>query len=287
MSEAGAGWIFDVGDEAFQREVLDRSKERPVVVDFWAPWCGPCRMLAPVLERLIQERQGDVLLAKVNVDEAPGVAERYGISTIPAVHAFRDGQPVNGFVGVYPEAHVRRFLDGLVPTEADRLVSQVAEKEAADPAAAEAQYRQALERDARHAGALLGLARVLLARGQDDEARAVLGRVPPGEHRGDVERLEAALWLREKARPFGDEATAHQRLAADPGNARLRYEVGCVLAAAGRHEEALPVLLSAAEADRALGRTEVREAMVKVFFAVGARSALADEYRDKLSRILY
>jgi putative thioredoxin len=287
MSEAGAGWIFDVGDADFKREVLERSKERPVVVDFWAPWCGPCRMLAPILERLIQERKGDVLLAKVNVDEAPGAADLYGISTIPAVHAFRDGQPVNGFIGVYPEAQIRRFLDGLIPTEADRLVSQAAEKEATDPAAAEGLYRQALERDARHAGALLGLARVLLAQGKEDEARETLRRVPPGEQKGDVERLEALLWLRDSARPFGDEATARQRLAAEPGSARLRYELGCVLAAAGKYEEALAQLLSAAEADRELGRAAVREAMVKVFFAVGARSDLADEYRAKLSRILY
>jgi putative thioredoxin len=287
MSEAGAGWIIDVGDADFQREVLDRSQERPVVVDFWAPWCAPCRMLAPILERLIQERKGDVVLARVNVDEAQAVAERFGISSIPAVHAFRGGQPVDGFVGLYPEAEIRRFLDSLVPTEADRLAAGAAEKEAADPAAAEARYRQALAGDPRHAPALLGLARVLLAKGQDDEARQTLRRVPPGQERGDVERLEAALWLRDRARPFGDEAAARQRLAADPGNARPRYELGLVLAAAGKYDEALAKLLSAAEADRELGRTEVREAMVKVFFAVGARSALADEYRDKLSRILY
>src|SRR5262245_7882634 len=116
MSEAKSPWIIDVGDADFEREVLERSRERPVVVDFWAPWCGPCRVLGPVLEGLVRAKNGEVLLAKVNIDEAQRLAMYYRIESIPAVIAFRDGQPVAEFVGVYPEPQVRAFIDQLFPT---------------------------------------------------------------------------------------------------------------------------------------------------------------------------
>src|SRR4051794_28585266 len=124
MSAAPSPWIRDVGEADFEREVLRASRERPVVVDFWAPWCGPCRMLGPVLEQLVDERQGEVVLARVNVDEAQALASRYQVSSIPLVIAFRDGKAVREFTGLLPEGQVRAFLDALVPGEADRLVDQ-------------------------------------------------------------------------------------------------------------------------------------------------------------------
>jgi putative thioredoxin len=281
-------WVVDVEPGAFERQVVERSREVPVVVDFWAPWCQPCRMLAPLLERLVGERQGAVVLAKVNVDELPDVAGQFYISAIPAVKAFRDGRVVLEFEGLLPEPQLSDFLDRLVPSAADRLVKEAAGLEASDAAAAEKLYRQALEQDSRQEAAQLGLIRLLVARGADDEAGELLESTAFGEeYAGEAERLQARVFLRQHGRAFGDVTAARKQHQEDPENAPKRYELGCALAAAGQYEEALGLLLSAAERDPKLATAKVREVMVKVFYAVGVRSPLADEYRDKLSRLLY
>jgi putative thioredoxin len=241
-----------------------------------------------VLERLAAERQGAFLLAKVNIDEAQDLAYEYGIEAIPAVRAFRDGRAVLGFNGLLAEPQLNDFLDRIVPTEAETLVSRAATLEATDAPEAEALYRRALELDRSQEAAVLGLVRILLNRGEEAEASELLTRVGPRGPLGEeAERLDAILWLRRRGREIGDEATAQQRLDAEPENAARRYEAGVARAAAGRYAEALPVLLAAAEADPRLAREKVREAMVKVFQVIGVRSPLADEYRDKLSRLLY
>jgi putative thioredoxin len=268
--------------------VIEASHERPVVVDFWAPWCGPCRMLGPVLEKLAAERNGDFLLAKVNLDRAQTLAMELQVEAIPAVKAFRDGKVVLDFVGVLPEPQLRQFLDRVCPTRGDRQARAAVELEAANPAEAEKQYRDILKQEPNNDAALAGLARVLLARGEDREAAELVGRITPrGDLGAEVERLEALLFLREHCRELGDEASARRRLEAEPKNAHRLYELGCTLAAVGKFPEALQTLLSAAEQDRDLARSKVREVMVKIFYAVGVRSALADEYRDKLARLLY
>jgi putative thioredoxin len=288
VSMAPSAWVRDVAEADFEREVIERSHERPVVVDFWAPWCGPCRMLGPLLERLAEEGGGDFLLAKVNVDEAPGLAAHFGIDGIPAVKAFRDGRLVLEFVGLLPEPQLRQFLDRVRPSEADRLAGQAGPLEETDPARAEELYRRAAELDRDHEAARIGLARVLLTRGRDEEAAEVLERLGPGGEQGaEYARLEAALFLRRHGREFGDAAALRKRVDADPENAQLRFELGSALAAAGRYPEALEQLLAAAARDRKLAAAKVREVMVKVFHAVGVRSPLADDYRDKLSRLLY
>jgi putative thioredoxin len=278
---------MDVEEADFERAVIERSRQQPVMVDFWAPWCGPCRMLGPVLEKLIEERAGAILLAKVNIDNAQNLAMAYGVEAIPAVKAFRDGRLVLEFLGVLPEAQLREFLDRLLPTEADRLTRQAADAEASNPAEAEHLYRRALEMDRNQDGALLGLARLLIARDQAAEASELLGRIHGGEQAAEAEGLQTVLALRERSRSFGDEAAARLRQAAEPENAQARYELGCVLAAKGQYAEALAMLLSAAERDRKLAGALVRETMVQIFHAIGVRSPLADEYRDKLSRLLY
>src|SRR5690349_12012526 len=176
-----SSFVFDVGDADFAREVLERSREVPIVVDFWAPWCGPCRTLGPLLERLAVEHAGAFRLAKVNVDEAPRVAQAFRVQSIPAVKAFRDGAVVAEFVGPHPEASVRQFLTSVVPTETDRDALEGDQRAAAgDRDAAAAAYTAALARDPRHARALLGLARVHAGKGADAEALPLLERVPPG-----------------------------------------------------------------------------------------------------------
>jgi putative thioredoxin len=285
---AKSAYVFNVGDADFEQQVLERSRSKPVLVDFWAPWCQPCLLLGPMLEKVIDEQGGAVLLAKVNVDEAPNLAGSWGIEGIPAVKAFRDGKLVGEFVGLYPEESLREFVASILPTEADRLAKKAGELETTNAAEAEAIYRRILEQGPEHKAALVGLARLLLARGDQDEAEKLLARATPaGDLAPEVERLQAVATLAPLARDLGDEAAARARLAAEPDNSRHKYELGCVLAAAGQYPEALETLLAAAEQDRELARGPVKEAMVKIFQAAGPRSALADDYRKRLTRLLY
>jgi putative thioredoxin len=288
VSPSSSPWVIDVAEADFEREVLERSRQLPVVVDFWAPWCGPCRALGPVLQQLVEQRGGEVVLAKINTDEAPNLAALYRVQSIPLVIAFRDGRPVDEFVGVLSEPQLVAFLDRLAPSEAEQLIKQAAVLENAKPEEAEKLYRQALAADRTQDAARLGLARVLMARGKDDEASELLAEAGAvGEIGAEAERLTGILSLKQLARSFGDEASAGQRVAADPKNPTARYELGVVLAAAGKYEEALQTLLSAAERDPKLASTKVREAMVQIFNVIGQRSALADDYRSRLTTLLY
>jgi putative thioredoxin len=283
-----SSWIFSVGEKDFETMVVQKSHEVPVVVDFWAPWCGPCRSLAPILERLISQRAGAVLLAKVNIDEEHGLAAQFAIESIPMVIAFRGGRTVLDFMGLLPENQIAEFLDRVSPTEAERKAKEAISLEKTDPVQAEKLYRLALQKDANQEAAVLGLARILIARNKDGEAGELLDRVGPGSEQGaEAERLGAILWLRSHAGTRGDEATLRARLEVDPKNAEILYDLGCVEAAAGRYAEALALLLEAAQRDIKIAKTKVRETMVKIFHAVGVRSPLADDYRDKLAALLY
>src|SRR5436190_10075473 len=153
-----AALSVDVSERDFEARVIERSRQVPVLVDFWAAWCGPCRMLGPILEAAVAERNGEVVLAKVDVDAAPELAGRYRVSSIPLVIAFRDGQPVDEFVGVLSEAQVRQFLDRLAPSAADRLVNEAKGLENGKPAEAERLLRQALTQEPRHEAARVALA---------------------------------------------------------------------------------------------------------------------------------
>jgi putative thioredoxin len=281
-------YVFEVTEPDFQAKVIDQSRDTPVVVDFWAPWCGPCRMLAPVLEKVIAQRKGGVLLAKVNTDEQQNLAMTYRIEVLPTVIAFVGGKLAHDFVGVLPESELNAFLDRLVPSEADQQTSAAAKLEKTDPAQAEKLYRAALAADPQHENARLGLARILMAQGKDSEVAELLEPIGvEGEHGAEAAKLSALLWLRQQAASAADEKSLRRRLEAEPKNAQVRYELGLRLAVAEQFQPALDMLLSAGELDRKLAGNQVREAMVKIFHIVGVRSELADNYRQKLSALLY
>jgi putative thioredoxin len=278
-----AAWVIDVGESDFEREVLERSAETPVVVDFWAPWCGPCRTLGPLLERLADEAAGAFVLAKVDVDQAPGLASAFGIRGIPAVKGFRDGVLVAEFTGAQPEPVVRDLLARLQPSEADRLVREAA---ALPGAHAEARLRTALERDGRHPRALLALACLLGERGETDEALALLARVV-GSEPLEREAEQLAAKLRTRGDGAGDESAVRARLAADPTDLGARIDLGRALASRERYEEALTELLAAVERDAAYDDAAARKAMIDVFAVLGNDHPLTDRFRSALAKTLY
>ncbi len=281
MSDASK-WVFDVTEADFKRDVVDASFQRPVVVDFWAPWCGPCRQLGPVLERLVLERNGAVVMAKVNVDECQRIAQYFGIEAIPAVKAFRDGQLVLEFDGVLPEAQLRTFLDQLGAPAVEAAV------ESTDPNDLEQKFRKQIEADKENHKARVALAKLLLEQNKTKEILEILEPIPvEGETAVEAAGIKAKLELSELAQGLGDEAALRQRLSADAKNAQTHYELGCVLAAAGKFPGALEELYAAADLDFKLANGKVREAMVKVFYALGTDHELANEYRSKLARLLY
>lgn len=255
--------VIAVDEAEFEGRVVEASRDAPVVVDFWAGWCQPCLVLGPVLERLAGEYAGRFTLAKVDVDANPGLAARFGIRGIPAVKAFRDGEVASEFVGVQPEAAIRRFLDGLVPSPADERVAEA--RSSTSPDRAEAGFRDALALDPSNPGAAAGLARLLLDRGEVDEARTVLASVPPDDA---VRALQAEVDLLEAG--------------GEPG------ELGAAARAAlsGDHRLALERLLAMVGAGDGRG-DEARRLMLGVFDLLGDDDALTREFRGLLASALF
>ena len=279
-------WTKNVGDATFDAEVIERSKSVPVVVDFWAPWCGPCRTIGPVLERLAEDHKGAFVLAKINVDENPEVAAEFGIRSIPAIKAFRDGEVFDEFVGALPEPALRQFVKRILPTEADRSATEGRSAESrGDTAAAETFYRRALEGDPNHPAARVGLGR-LLAASDPPAALAELDRVLPGTpERAEADRIAARLRL-----AAGDGAAASElraRVERDPADLEARLKLARWLAANEDYEAALGHLLELVKRDRAFEDEAGRKAMLDIFNILGARHPVTEKYRGELARVLF
>jgi putative thioredoxin len=285
---APSSFCIDVGDADFERAVVAASFETPVVVDFWAPWCAPCRKLGPLLERLAGEHQGAFVLAKVNVDESPEHARRYGARSIPMVIGLREGEVVSEFVGAQPEPIVRTFLARVLPTPADQLAREGERLAAAgDAAAAEARFREALalQRGSDRAG--LGLARLLAARGEITEALEGLGDLLlGGRHAAEVERFAAELRTRGEG-VAADPQALRRRIAEAPGDLAARLALGRAHAARGEHREALEELLEVVRRDPAFAEQAARKAMLDLFEVLGPDHELTQSYRSQLARALF
>ena len=281
-------WVSDVTEAEFEEKVLKKSHQVPVVVDLWAPWCGPCKSLGPILERLINARNGQVMLAKINTDEEQNLAAQFQVSSIPMVIAFRKGQPVLEFMGLLPENQIVDFLDRLAPTEAEKNAETAVQLETTNPAEAERLYRAALKNDPNQGAAIVGLARLLVEQKKDEEATELLERIGSGgDYGAEADKLRAIVWLLHQAKEMPSEADLRSKMKANPQDADALFRLGSRLAAQGKAAEALETLFQAGRFDRDLARSKVRETMVKIFFVIGVRSEMADAYRDKLTALLY
>ncbi len=277
--------VRDVDEDGFARNVLQRSSDVPVVVDFWAPWCGPCRALGPLLERLAGEAAGSWELVKVNVDDNPGLSVQFGVQGIPAVKGFRDGKVVAEFVGAQPERTVRSFLQRLLPSVAD-LAAEEGQRawESGDEAASEETFRRALSAQPDHARALLGLGRLLVNRpGAEAEAERLLSAVPVVSPEG----REAAGYLAQ---------LRFARLAADlpafaddapQDDLAAHWTAGLADAASGDHASALEHLLNVVERNRRYRDGAAQAAMRDIFAIRGSEDPLTVAYQRRLARALF
>ena len=281
-------FIFDATEENFEARVV--MSPVPVVVDFWATWCQPCKMLKPLLEKLVHERGGKIALARVDVDKQQRIAAAMGISSIPDVVAFAEGRPVDRFTGILPEKELGEFLDRLLPTEAQNLVEQARGiEESGDLATAEKLYRQALEGEEFLDEARVGLARLLLAKGEHAEVGTLLEMVNCGGEIGDEAlALKARSWFAIRPGINTNIQEASQKVATSQGKekARALYELGCCHAMRGDYPAALESLVTAGEDDVTLLNGPVKEAMVQAFHALGDIHPVTNDYRTRLMMLL-
>jgi putative thioredoxin len=280
--------IVETTEATFEQDVIERSKDVPVVVDFWAAWCQPCRLLGPILEGLAREFKGAFVLVKADTEAMPNIAAAFRVRSIPAVFAIKEAKAVDSFLGLLPEPAVRAWVERLLPTPAENKIADARRVEATDPAAAERLYREALALAPQDAAARTSLARFLLSQDRLDEAEALIKHL---EGRGflepEAEKVKAELNVRRGARGAGDLPAARAEAAAHPDDLDLRFKLSEALAAAGQTKEALELSLSIVEEGPRELREAARKLMVSLFQLLPDDDEVAAEYRRKLSAALY
>ena len=285
--------IKDTTTQAFMKDVIEESKRQPVLVDFWAPWCGPCKQLTPVLEKAVRASKGKVKLAKMNIDEHPAIPGQLGIQSIPAVIAFSNGQPVDGFMGALPESQVVAFLERLTkgkvaPDDKDVLKAADAALADGDAASAAQLYAQLLQQDAQNVHALAGLARCYVETGALEQAKQTLDMIPEAKrNEAPVAAARAALDVAEQAKSVGPLAELEAKVLANPLDHQARFDFAIALNAKGKREEAAQQLLEIVKRDRKWSDDGARKQLVQFFEAWGFTDPAAVEGRKKLSSILF
>ena len=294
QTASGDGLIRDSNTRTFMADVIEASRQVPVVVDFWAPWCGPCKQLGPLIEKLVREMKGAVRLVKINVDENQQLASQMRIQSIPAVFAFVNGQPVDGFMGALPESELRTFLKRIAGNGgmAEEIAAAIAEARAAldsdDVDKAAQIYAAVLEADAENVEALAGLARCEITKGDLDAAEAILARVPPDKTgHAEVTGARAAIELAANPADLGEIARLSETVADNPGDHQSRFDLAIALNSAGRREEALDHLLHIVRHKRDWNDEAARKQIITFFEAWGLTDELTLAGRRMLSAILF
>jgi putative thioredoxin len=292
-AQTAEAFVKDTTTQTFVKDVIEESKLQPVLVDFWAPWCGPCKQLTPVLEKAVKAAKGKVKLVKMNIDDHPAIPGQMGIQSIPAVIAFVGGQPADGFMGALPEGQVVAFLERLTK---DRIGGEAQDLlKAADAALAEGDasgaaqmYADVLAEDNTSVPALGGLARAYVETGALDQARQTLAMVPEGKQNdAAVAAARAALELAEQAKTLGPISELEQKVAANPLDHQARFDLALALNGKGRRADALDQLIAIVKRDRKWNDDGARKQLVQFFDAWGPTDEATIEGRKKLSSILF
>jgi putative thioredoxin len=289
--------IADTTTQTFVKDVVDASKTRPVLVDFWAPWCGPCKQLTPVLEKVVKAAKGKVKLVKMNIDEHPPIfqqiAQQMGIQSIPAVLAFVNGQPIDGFLGALPEKQITEFVERLIKDrvggeEKDALAAADAALAEKDYAGAAELYAHVLQQDANNVAALAGLARCYVGTGNIEQAKKTLGMVPEAKQNDTaVAAARAAIELAEQTKDLGSVADLEAKVAADPKDYQARFDLALALNAKGNREGAIDQLIEIVKRDRKWNDDGARKQLVQLFDAWGPTDEATLNGRKRLSSVLF